>query len=93
IDESTLPDAKQRNEQAEAIAEELQKAGYQRIGLDHFALPDDQLALAARKGAMRRNFQGYTTDDCDSLIGLGASAIGRLPTGYMQNHVPLGLYA
>ncbi|MBB2766842.1 UNVERIFIED_ORG: oxygen-independent coproporphyrinogen-3 oxidase [Rhizobium esperanzae] len=93
IDESTLPDAKQRNEQAEAIAEELQKAGYQRIGLDHFALPDDQLALAARNGAMRRNFQGYTTDDCDSLIGLGASAIGRLPTGYMQNHVPLGLYA
>ncbi|AGS25615.1 oxygen-independent coproporphyrinogen III oxidase [Rhizobium etli] len=93
IDESTLPDAKQRNEQAEAIAEELQKAGYQRIGLDHFALPDDQLAIAARNGAMRRNFQGYTTDDCDSLIGLGASAIGRLPTGYMQNHVPLGIYA
>ncbi|MBB4577484.1 oxygen-independent coproporphyrinogen III oxidase [Rhizobium lentis] len=93
IDEASLPDAKQRNEQAEVIAEELQNAGYQRIGLDHFALPDDQLALAARNRALRRNFQGYTTDDCDSLIGLGASAIGRLPAGYMQNHVPLGLYA
>lgn len=93
IDEASLPDAKQRNEQAEVIAEELQNAGYQRIGLDHFALPDDQLALAARNRALRRNFQGYTTDDCDSLIGLGASAIGRLPAGYMQNHVPLALYA
>ncbi|ARM91445.1 coproporphyrinogen III oxidase 2 (plasmid) [Rhizobium sp. CIAT894] len=93
IDEASLPDAKQRNEQAEVIAEELQKAGYLRIGLDHFALPNDQLALAARNRALRRNFQGYTTDDCDSLIGLGASAIGRLPAGYMQNHVPLGLYA
>ncbi|WP_064697682.1 oxygen-independent coproporphyrinogen III oxidase [Rhizobium aegyptiacum] len=93
IDEASLPEAKQRNDQAEAIAQELQQAGYLRIGLDHFALPEDQLALAARNGAMRRNFQGYTTDDCDSLIGLGASAIGRLPTGYMQNHVPLGLYA
>ncbi|OWV89926.1 coproporphyrinogen III oxidase [Rhizobium sp. R635] len=93
IDEASLPDARQRNEQAEAIAQELEKAGYVRIGLDHFALPEDELAVAAREGTMRRNFQGYTTDDCDSLIGLGASAIGRLPTGYMQNHVPLGLYA
>lgn len=92
IDEASLPDAKERNEQAEAIAEELVKAGYERIGLDHFAMPDDQLAVAARNGTMRRNFQGYTTDDCDTLIGLGASAIGRLPTGYIQNHVPLGLY-
>ncbi|MCW1754134.1 MULTISPECIES: oxygen-independent coproporphyrinogen III oxidase [Rhizobium] len=93
IDETSLPDASQRNEQAEAIAQELERAGYVRIGLDHFALPDDQLAVAARNGTMRRNFQGYTADDCDTLIGLGASAIGRLPIGYMQNHVPLGLYA
>ncbi|RUM26562.1 oxygen-independent coproporphyrinogen III oxidase [Rhizobium vallis] len=93
IDEASLPGAKQRNEQAEAIAQELERAGYARIGLDHFALPEDQLAVAARNGTMRRNFQGYTTDDCESLIGLGASAIGRLPGGYMQNHVPMGLYA
>jgi oxygen-independent coproporphyrinogen-3 oxidase len=93
IDEATLPGAQERNEQAEAIAAELVAAGYVRIGLDHFALPEDQLAIAARSGALRRNFQGYTTDDCETLIGLGASAIGRLPGGFVQNHVPLGPYA
>ncbi|MBB3659109.1 oxygen-independent coproporphyrinogen-3 oxidase [Rhizobium sp. BK650] len=93
IDEAALPDASQRNEQAEAIAEELERAGYIRVGLDHFALPDDQLAVAALSGSMRRNFQGYTTDECETLVGLGASAIGRLPGGYFQNHVALGRYA
>ncbi|MBB4233103.1 oxygen-independent coproporphyrinogen III oxidase [Rhizobium mongolense] len=93
IEDKTLPDAGQRNEQAEAIAGELVKAGYSRIGLDHFALPEDELALASRNGTLRRNFQGYTSDSCDTLIGLGASAIGRLPTGYVQNDVPLGRYA
>jgi oxygen-independent coproporphyrinogen-3 oxidase len=93
IDEATLPDARERNEQAEAIAAELIAAGYVQIGLDHFAVPQDQLAIASRSGTLRRNFQGYTTDDCETLIGLGASAIGRLPGGFVQNHVPLGLYA
>ncbi len=93
IDESALPGAAERNEQAEAIAEELVSAGYIRIGLDHFALPDDELALAARSGTLRRNFQGYTTDECETLIGLGASSIGRLPSGYYQNHVAIGRYA
>lgn len=93
IDEAALPNASQRNDQAEAIADELVKAGYERVGLDHFALPEDELAAAARTGELRRNFQGYTTDQCDTLIGLGASAIGRLPMGYIQNHVPIGLYA
>ncbi|WFU13372.1 oxygen-independent coproporphyrinogen III oxidase (plasmid) [Rhizobium sp. CB3090] len=93
IDESALPGAEERNEQAEAIAETLVAAGYVRIGLDHFALPDDELAIAARSGTLRRNFQGYTTDDCETLIGLGASSIGRLPSGYYQNHVAIGRYA
>ncbi len=93
IDEAALPDATQRNEQAEAIARELESAGYVRVGLDHFALPDDQLAVASLSGSLRRNFQGYTTDECETLIGLGASAIGRLPDGYVQNHVALGRYA
>jgi oxygen-independent coproporphyrinogen-3 oxidase len=93
VDEAALPDASERNAQAEAIADELIKAGYVRIGLDHFALPDDELAIAANTGALRRNFQGYTTDRCNTLVGIGASAIGRLPTGYVQNHVPIGLYA
>lgn len=93
IDETVLPDASQRNAQAEAIAEALVEAGYIKIGLDHFALPHDQLAASAASGALRRNFQGYTTDDCETLIGLGASSIGRLPGGYVQNEVPLGRYA
>ncbi|MGD9478459.1 oxygen-independent coproporphyrinogen III oxidase [Shinella sp. G-2] len=93
IDERALPDAARRIEQAEAIAETLGGAGYVRIGLDHYALPGDSLALAARHGRLHRNFQGYTTDACTTLIGFGASAIGRMPDGYIQNEVPPGLYA
>lgn len=93
IDEAALPDAEARNEQAEAIAGELVRAGYVRVGLDHFALPGDELAAASANGTLRRNFQGYTTDQCDTLVGLGASAIGRLPMGFVQNQVPIGLYA
>ncbi len=92
IDETALPGASERNEQAEAIAEELEAAGYVRIGLDHFALPEDELAVASSQGRLHRNFQGYTTDNCDTLIGLGASSIGRLPSGYYQNHVAIGRY-
>lgn len=93
IDEKALPDAAERHAQAEAIAETLSAAGYKRIGLDHFALPDDDLALAAESGSLHRNFQGYTTDPCQTLIGLGASAIGRTVDGYIQNEVAIGQYA
>ncbi|EYR78634.1 oxygen-independent coproporphyrinogen III oxidase [Shinella sp. 838] len=93
IDERALPDAAMRSEQAEAIAETLAGAGYVRIGLDHYALPDDSLTLAANRGRLRRNFQGYTTDACTTLIGFGASSIGRTADGYVQNEVPPGLYA
>jgi oxygen-independent coproporphyrinogen-3 oxidase len=93
IDENALPGAAARNDQADAIAATLVSAGYVRIGLDHFALPEDELAHAAAQGKLRRNFQGYTTDQCENLLGLGASAIGRLPQGYAQNEVPPGLYA
>ena len=58
------------------------------IGLDHFALPgDDDGCRASGSGTLRRNFQGYTTDTSDILLGFGASAIGRLPQGYVQNEV------
>ena len=93
IDVKALPVAQARHEQAEAIAENLVAAGYRRIGLDHFALPEDELSIATDHGLLRRNFQGYTTDNCDALIGFGASAIGRLANGYVQNEVPPGLYA
>jgi oxygen-independent coproporphyrinogen III oxidase len=59
--------------------------GYEEIGIDHFARPADSMAIAARTGHLRRNFQGYTDDTCDVLIGLGASAISRFPQGYAQN--------
>ncbi|MGE4351384.1 MAG: oxygen-independent coproporphyrinogen III oxidase [Bdellovibrionales bacterium] len=60
-------------------------AGYVEIGMDHFALPADSLAVAAREGRLHRNFQGYTDDHARSLIGIGASSIGRLPEAYYQN--------
>jgi len=85
IDEAALPGPAERHEQAQAIASALTAAGYRQIGLDHFALPGDSLALAAEEGTLRRNFQGYTTDPCQVLLGFGASAIGRLPQGFVQN--------
>ncbi|WP_026987157.1 oxygen-independent coproporphyrinogen III oxidase [Fodinicurvata fenggangensis] len=93
IDESALADAEGRLAQADAIKRTLLGAGYEEIGIDHFALPDDPMAQAQRQGALHRNFQGYTTDVSDVLIGLGASAIGRLEQGYVQNNVVLGRYA
>ncbi len=93
IDTAALPDAGERIEQARVAAETLASFGYGAVGLDHFALPDDELSVAAREGRLHRNFQGYTTDDADALIGLGASAIGRLPQGFMQNAPDLGGYS
>ena len=87
IDEKALPDSAERFLQSEAAAAELIVRGYERVGFDHFALPHDRLAIASRSGRLRRNFQGYTADQHDALIGLGASAIGRLPQGYVQNVV------
>ena len=65
--------------------EALMSAGYVYVGMDHFALPEDALAVAKRQGRLHRNFQGYSTQsDCD-LIGLGVSAIGRMGSTYSQN--------
>jgi len=59
--------------------------GYDEIGIDHFALPDDGLAVAKRDGVLRRNFQGYTDDTSQVLIGLGASSISKFPQGFAQH--------
>lgn len=93
IDEAALPGSAARFEQAAAIAGTLVAAGYQQVGLDHFALPGDDLVLMQKAGRLRRNFQGYTTDTCETLIGLGASAIGRVGEGYVQNEVASGVYS
>ncbi len=92
IDEDALPGPETRFEMAEEAGALLEELGYQAIGIDHFARPDDSLAVAARTGHLRRNFQGYTTDRADALIGLGASAISALPQGYAQNVVQTNDY-
>ncbi|TPQ39535.1 oxygen-independent coproporphyrinogen III oxidase [Bradyrhizobium guangdongense] len=93
IEEARLPASRARHDQACAIANALKEAGYVQIGLDHFALPGDPMAVAFEQHRLRRNFQGYTTDSSDVLIGLGASAIGHLPQGYVQNDVRIETYA
>ena len=85
IDTAALPGAAERIAQADVARETLVQQGFEVIGLDHFARPDDPMAIAARSGALRRNFQGYTTDQAEALLPLGASSIGRLPQGYVQN--------
>ena len=85
IDESALPNSAQRLAQSRAAADRLWDAGWRAIGIDHFALPDDGLARAQSEGRLRRNFQGYTDDQAEHLIGLGASSISRLPGGFVQN--------
>jgi oxygen-independent coproporphyrinogen-3 oxidase len=85
IDVATLPNADERLRQEQAIGDRLVAAGYMRIGLDHYARPGDALAQARMDGRLRRNFQGYTDDPADALIGFGASAIGQSAGGYVQN--------
>jgi oxygen-independent coproporphyrinogen-3 oxidase len=87
-----LPGEWSRYGMARAAAAELAGAGYRAIGFDHFALPRDSLCRAADEGALRRNFQGYTADECGVLLGLGASAIGTLPDGYVQNESRIAAY-
>ena len=93
IDAGALPGTEERLEQARAAADTLASLGYAPFGLDHFALPDDPLAEAARTGNLHRNFQGYTVDDAEALIGLGASAISKLPQGFVQNAVDVAGYS
>ncbi len=92
IDEAALPGVVARLAQAQKAAETLTAFGYVAVGLDHFALPDDPLAVAAREGRLHRNFQGYTVDNAEALIGLGASAIGKLPQGFVQNAADMAGY-
>lgn len=92
IDEAALPDIVGRFGQSSRAAEIIAAHGYQVIGIDHFARPDDTMAVAHREGRLRRNFQGYTVDDLDTLIGFGASSIGKLAQGYVQNSTATGEY-
>jgi oxygen-independent coproporphyrinogen-3 oxidase len=92
IDDSALPDATERFRQAELGHGLLTNAGYEPVGFDHYARPSDPLAEAARDGTLRRNFQGFTDDPADVLIGLGASAISQFPALLAQNDKNAGRY-
>ena len=92
IDSDALPEADLRFAQAELGHKILTHAGYDPIGFDHYALPDDPLSLAARQGRLRRNFQGFTDDSSEVLIGLGASAISQFPGLIAQNEKNAGRY-
>jgi len=85
IDAETLPDPSLRQEMSLLIEEVMVEAGYTVIGLDHYARPEDSLAIAAAAGRLRRNFQGYSDIPADAVLGLGASAISCLPQGFVQN--------
>ncbi len=92
IDEAALPGPDERRRLARIARTTIDAFGYDAIGIDHFARPDDSLAIAAMDGTMRRNFQGYTTDRASSLVGFGLSSIGRLPRGFAQTTTDMKTY-
>ena len=87
-----LPTPEQRLSLAIQARRAFVDAGYQAIGLDHFALPDDELAIAFGKGTVHRNFMGYTVQEADSMVAFGASAIGDFPAAYVHNHMKTDEY-
>ncbi|WP_068108705.1 oxygen-independent coproporphyrinogen III oxidase [Tropicimonas marinistellae] len=92
IPSESLPTPQERLNLFETARELFVWDGYDEIGIDHFARQNDSMAVAARDGTLRRNFQGYTVDPAPALIGLGASAISRFPQGYAQNISGTGDY-
>lgn len=88
----TLPDTKQRFDLAYNASQILKAANFIAIGIDHFAKQSDSLFKSYKAGRLRRNFQGYTDDQCHTLIGLGASAISRFHQGFSQNAVATSAY-
>ncbi|QQQ49006.1 oxygen-independent coproporphyrinogen III oxidase [Pseudomonas syringae] len=93
IDAADLPDAASKLLMLERTVEQLSNAGYRYIGMDHFALPDDELATAQEDLTLQRNFQGYTTHGHCDLIGLGVSAISQVGELYSQNSSDLSEYS
>lgn len=92
IKDEMLPAPATKLEILQKTIEKLSASGYQFIGMDHFAKPDDELAVAQAKGELHRNFQGYTTQEDADLLGMGVSAISILGDSYAQNHKELKQY-
>ena len=92
IDSRELPSPADKLAMLHGSIEQLSAAGYRYIGMDHFALPDDELASAQEDGSLHRNFQGYTSHGHCDLVGLGVSAISQIGDLYCQNSSDLGNY-
>lgn len=92
IKEEDLPDNASRLLMYRAAAERLNKNGYVSIGLDHFAKQNDSMAIALENKTLKRNFQGYSTDTAENIIGFGLSAISHLQFGYAQNTLDMTQY-
>ncbi|MEZ8018264.1 oxygen-independent coproporphyrinogen III oxidase [Vibrio splendidus] len=92
IKDEDLPEPKEKMAILQDTIETLTGAGYQFIGMDHFALPEDELAVAQREGILHRNFQGYTTQGEADLVGFGVSAISMVGDAYAQNQKELKKY-
>ena len=92
MNEADMPTAEEKLDILQMIISRLIDAGYVYIGMDHFAKPNDELAIAQRDGRLYRNFQGYSThSECD-MVGFGATSIGRVGDAYVQNIKDLGAY-
>ncbi|MDR6956508.1 oxygen-independent coproporphyrinogen-3 oxidase [Pseudomonas brassicacearum] len=92
INSQDLPNPEQKLAMLHGTIEQLTAAGYRYVGMDHFALPDDELAIAQEEATLQRNFQGYTTHGHCDLIGLGVSAISQIGDLYCQNSSDLNHY-
>lgn len=92
ISSDDLPSPADKLAMLQNSIEQLTRAGYRYIGMDHFALPDDELAIAQEEGTLQRNFQGYTTHGHCDLIGLGVSAISQIGDLYSQNDSDIASY-
>ena len=92
INTSDLPSPADKLKMLECTIAQLTAAGYRYIGMDHFALPDDELAIAQEEATLQRNFQGYTTHGHCDLIGLGVSAISQIGELYCQNDSDIAQY-
>lgn len=92
IDTAAVPSSEEKLDMLQYCVHTLTESGYVFIGMDHFAKPDDELAIALREGKLQRNFQGYSTyADCD-LVAIGVSSIGKIGSSYIQNERDIEAY-
>ncbi|MFT6624914.1 MAG: oxygen-independent coproporphyrinogen-3 oxidase [Cycloclasticus sp.] len=92
INEADMPNSEEKLDILQMVTQRLLQEGYIYIGMDHFAKPDDELAIAQREGKLHRNFQGYSThSECD-MVGFGMTSIGRVGDAYIQNAKELTTY-